>query len=237
MNKKKKLWTVIGVVALVVVLVAAALIGRFAPAADPHAGHDHDADPHTSTTADPHAGHNHGDSLHTTAKPDGNTANTVVCIPTKNDDGTYSFVLRDQKGHELFRKSGLDRAPLTERISDQVYSVGWPTGAGPNDYQQVYYHLQTGQVSQVFDSPLASDGVRVIVPRALKKSYAVIVQDLFDAKVYSKTYPLPGAYTGGDYTVVGGKLDPETKKVRVTYLVSEKAERTAAFIPLYPEDK
>ena len=238
MNKKNKKLIVGGVIALAVILVAAALIGRFSPAADPHAGHDHGTQ--QTDPADPHAGHDHGTQQTDPANPTGSGSGTghthapnseakIIYKPTEHEDGTYSFTLKDPSGKVLFSKDGLDRYPLVEGISEDVYSVGWPTGTGPNDFQQVYCHREKGLVSQVFDGPIGSDGVRVALPH----KDGVLVRDVFDEKAYSKVHPLPNAYTKGAFVIAGGKLIEGHKAVRVSYVTDDKGTTVTTVIELY----
>lgn len=241
MNKKNKLWTIIGVSALVVVLVAAALIGRFAPAADPHAGHDHANDGQTNVT-DEH-GHDAGVHDQETSANDGGTKSTtahihsdakIVYTPEEKSDGTYAFTLKDKDGKVLFSKDGLDRYPLQEAVSTDVYRLGWPTGTGPNDFQEIYCNRETGQISEVFDGAVASDGVRIALPIGDgKKGYSILVRNVFD-KGFAKEYKLEDAVMGGKYAVTAGKL-MDKGHVKVTYLTDNKGGYKAIDIDLYAE--
>ena len=229
MNKKNKLWAIIGVSVVVVALVAVALIGRFAPAADPHAGHDHDADPHTSTT-DGHGHEGEGDTQPTGSHSHGSTK--IKYEPKENGDGTYSFTLKDPNGKLLFSKDGLDRYPLVENVSEDVYRLGWPTGSGPNDFQEVYCHRKSGQVSEVFDGAVASDGVRIALPIGdSQKGYSILVRNVFDND-YTKEHKLEDAFKGGKYAVLSGKMAKD-KTVRIIYLAGSDGTHKNILIDLY----
>ena len=235
MKKKNKLWTIIGVSALVVVLLAAGLIGHFAPAADPHAGHNHGDEGQTQATDEHgHAVGEHDNENKTEAQE--NTPAKIVYAVQQNEDGTYSFVLKDRAGKVLFTQNGLDRAPLAESVSKDVFTLGWPTGQGPNDFKQIYCNTKTGKYSPVFDGPVASDGVRVLLPKGVVDGeYLVEVRDLFNEKGYSKTHVLKSAYTEGSYAVMGGKLAANKRQVHVTYCVDKDGAHTIAMIDLYAE--
>lgn len=226
MNKKNKGLIIGGVIALVVILVAAALIGQFGPASDPHAGHDHDTQQTNPTGSGNPSGTSGTGTGHTHAP---NSEAKMTYNPVENKDGTYSFTIKSKDGKVLFSKDGLDRYPLVEAVNEDMYSVGWPTGTGPNDFQQIYCHREKGLVSEVFDGPIGSDGVRVAVPH----KDGVLVRDIFDKKAYSKVHTLPNAYTKGDYVITGGKLIDGQKAVRVTYVVDKKGTNATAVIELY----
>lgn len=165
------------------------------------------------------------------------TAETLDVSYTLEKDNTFTLTIKDHDGTVLLTKTGLKQKALAEQVSDTVFSLGWATGTGANDYEMVYCSRMTCQVSEVFVSPFACDGVRVVLPQGNNKDgYSVLIRDVFDSKGYSKTYPLTDAYTKGDQAVVfGGKL-VGNGQATVSYLVGPNREHRIVQFDLY-EDK
>lgn len=185
--------------------------------ADPHAGHDH-----SSNLGDGHYegdGHNHG-----TAATANSNAKVKYQLYT-NADKTYRVVFRDAKGAILMEQDKIPNQPVREAVDadNGIYSAGWATGKGPNDYAHIYYNEKTGQVSETITAPRGTDGVRVAYGSADQKK--VIVQDLFDKNAYYKEYELSGADTTADDIIMGGKLQSDKKSVTVAYLAVDGKTR------------
>lgn len=181
-----------------------------------------------------HEGHNHD-----TPAAEGHTHVAQVSGNyriEKAQDGTYTVTVTDKNGKALRTEKNLKNAPIVEKITDEVYSIGWATGTGPNDYKCLYGNSAKYLASEVFTSPLGCDGKRVAYPHAEKDGYAVTVQDVFDKAAYSRTHLLEDAYVGGDYTVAGGKLRQDGT-VNVAYVINKEGRTRSAVIPLYDEEK
>ena len=175
-----------------------------------------------AASGDDHAGHNHDQAV------------SLKYQATTGSDGTYGFVVQDHDGTELYSRTGLKYPPLKEGASDTVFSVSWATGTGPNDYVSVYFDRVHCRVSDLITAPVASDGTRVVYPVSKDGGCYVVVQDLFGDEKYTKEHHLTDAYTGGTYTVMGGKLVDGTR-ASVSYLVSENGEHRIVEFDLYED--
>lgn len=225
MKRQKKI-RIIVILVIAALLLGIAVVSRVAiqelGGNDPHAGHDHAQG--GQTTVDPHAGHDHG----TTKKPD---TGVLTYNVYSNADKTYRVVVRDAAKKTVFERDKMYNAPIKEDLSEDLFTLSWATDKGPNDFEYIFCNKKTGAVSQAFRGAHGFDGVRVAYPS--DDETTIIVQDIFDKKVYYKEYPLKDAYTEGKYVVVGGKLQADKKTVRFSYIVDEKGSTRQAVIKLY----
>ncbi|MBQ9842044.1 MAG: hypothetical protein IJO42_02920 [Clostridia bacterium] len=216
-----------GLIAIAALLTLSVLAGCSAPAdggdnnpdADPHAGHSH-AD--STPTEHDHAGHTHAQGV-----------TDPLAVSIKQNGETYSLTI-SHEGEALFEKKDLPRSPFKEKISDDIYAFFWATDYGPNDFCAVYCDPNNCRVSELFTSPFASDGVRVVLPQGGKGGYSVLIRDIFDADKYSKTYELEDAYTGADGSIFSGKMIDKTHCTVSYYTNKDGAHRIRQF-DLYAE--
>lgn len=216
--------SILGVVAIIVGIMVAV------PLANPesHDGHDHSHD--SSSVGDPHAGHNHNHNNSSAAKVRYQIYNTA--------NNTYRLAILNAQGNVVFEKGNLERAPMKETVDEAkgIYSLSWalykdPAKNGPNDFETIYYNEKTGAVSQLFVAPRACDGVRVAYGSTNQTK--VIVQDVFNKKVYYKEYPLPNPYTKGKDIIVGGRLHDNKKTAVISYITNEKGQTGHLSVKLY----
>lgn len=160
---------------------------------------------------------------------DHKTPASMPCNITTAENGTHGFVIQNHAGKELYALSGLKYAPVKETVNDTSYSVSWATGTDPNDYKSLYCDRLHCRISQPIPGVLGTDGVRVAYPLKKEDGCYVVVRDIYDEQVYSKSYKLMDAYLGEEYTVVGGEMVGDTR-LSVSYLVSALGEvRTTEF--------
>ena len=231
---KKKLtrkhWTVIGILLGVVAIFVALVI--FGPkhnpnsGADAHAGHNHAEGEEcgTGTTAGGHSandGHNHGAT----------TANGALNYRVyTNADKTYTLSVVDANNKELFKQDNLVNAPLKDEVTDDIFSLGWATGTGPNDFVHIFCNNKTGAVSREFVAPRGFDGVRIAYPN--EDQTKIIVENIFNDK-YHKEYDLENAHSKNGDVIVGGKLRTDKKTVLVTYYGDDEGNTVQSLIQLY----
>lgn len=191
--------------------------------ADPHAGHNHGSD-----LGDGHYegdGHDHGSSNTTAA-----IANAKVKYQMyKNADGTYRLAFRDSAGKVVTEFNNIAKQPMKETVDADkgVYSLGWASGSGPNDFYYVYYNEKTGQVSDQFHAPRGTDGTRVAY--GSEDQTKVIVQDLFSKSAYYKEYTLNAPSTTANNIIMSGKLQSDKKTVVISYVDTDGKTRHANF--------
>ena len=221
---KSQRTAIISLVCAAVILVGIAVMVKLSNAdvADEHAGHNHAAgDSYTDGEHYEGDGHDHG----TTDSSSDALSNRVYT----NADGTYRLQVIDKDNKVVFERNKLYNAPVKEKVSEHVTTLGWATGTGANDFEHIYYNTDTGEISTLFYAPRGCDGVRVAYSSADQTK--IIVQDIFNKNTYYKEYPLEGAYTGGDYVIQSGKLTDST--VTIFYVVGENNKTTSVRIPLY----
>lgn len=153
----------------------------------------------------------------------------------KAADGTLTLNVKDCEGNLLFAKTGLKQRVISENVNENVVQLSWVLNANPGGYECVYLNRLTCQVSDVIAGEQATDGTRIVLSQVKDGKLQVIARDLFDKNGYSATTLVEDAYTGGAYTVLGMKLNPNGQ-VRVTYLANEKGEDKAVMVNMY-EDK
>ena len=222
----------IGLIAIAALLTLSVLAGCSAPAdgddnnpdADPHAGHSHAGHTHADSTPTEHdhAGHTHAQGV-----------TDPLAVSIKQNGKTYSLTI-SHEGEVLFEKKDLPRSPFKEKVSDNIYAFFWATDHGPNDFCAVYCDPNNCRVSELFTSPFASDGVRVVLPQGGKGGYSILIRDIFDADKYSKTYELEDAYTGADGSIFSGKMIDKTHCTVSYYTNKDGAHRIRQF-DLYAE--
>lgn len=191
--------------------------------ADPHAGHNHGSD-----LGDGHYegdGHDHGHSNTTGANANAKVKYQIYT----NADKTYRLTFRDTAGKAVAEFNNIAKQPMKETVDADkgVYSLGWASGSGPNDFYCVYYNEKTGQVSDQFHAPRGTDGGRVAY--GSEDQTKVIVQDLFSKSAYYKEYTLNAPSTTADNIIVGGKLQSDKKTVVISYVDTDGKTRHANF--------
>lgn len=239
LSNKQALTIVISVACVIALLVGLLIV--IGPILGDNSGGHYEGDGHdhsqTGTTADPHAGHNHAAGEECTDTTDtGSTQNSTDKVKYQiytNTDKTYRVVFRDSAGTAVYEQDKIVKQPVRETVDADkgVYSLGWATGTGPNDYAHIYYNVKTGQVSKTIVAPRGCDGVRVAY--GSEDQTKVIVQDLFDNEVYYKEYALADAYTAATDIIIGGKLKDDKKTVTVSYVVDEKGSTRHINVNLY----
>lgn len=206
-----------GLIAIAALLTLTALVGCAAPA------DGDDKKPADSTpTENAHAGHSHAQG-----------AADSLAVSIKQDGKTYSLTV-SHEGEVLFEKKDLPRSPIKEKITEDVYAISWATGHGPNEFYSVYCDPANCRVSEMFTSPFASDGVRVVLPKGGKDGYSILIRDIFDADKYSKTYQLEDAYTGAEGSIFSGKMI-DTTHCTVSYYTSKEGAHRIRQFDLYAE--
>lgn len=229
----RKQWiAIISLVGVIAIVAGIMVVGNLSNAsiADPHAGHNHAPGEDCNTT--PTGGHYEGDG-HNHGAPT-NTANAKIKHQIYvNADKTYRLVFRDTAGKTLAEFDNIPKQPMTETVdaAKGIYSLAWATASGPNDYEQVYYNTLTGAVSEKFYAPRGTDGVRIAYSSPDQKS--ILVQDLFDKKVYYKEHPLKDAVEKKGNIIISGKLQADRKTVLISYCSSDSDNYAYANIPLY----
>ena len=222
---------VLCVAAIVAGILVAAKLGR-ASAADPHAGHNHAAGEGHSDDEEGHSendGHNHGSS-EGQDNPSGIDTGVLNYRVYTDEGNTFRVSVVDKNNKVLFQKNKLYNIPVAEKVTEDIFTISWATGDGPNDFEHVFCNKKTGAVSALFYAPRGYDGQRVAYSSA--DQTAIVVQDIFNKSAYLKHYTLKGAYTEGDYTIRSGVM-ADDKNVRVTYVVNKNNGTHTVTIPLY----
>lgn len=197
---------------------------------DPHAGHNHAAGEDCNVTTDPHAGHNHAAGEGSDHNEESETGVLNYRVYT-NADKTYRVAVVNTKNEVLFEQDKLYNAPVKEDVSEEIFTLGWATGNGANDFAHVFCNKKTGAVSQEFVAPRGYDGVRVAYPN--KDQTKIVVQDIFNKDTYYKEYALADAFRKDGDIVAGGKLQSDKKSVIVSYFTDEEGTIRQTVIHLY----
>ena len=68
-----------------------------------------------------------------------------------------------------------------------------------------------------------------------EEGYSILVRDIFDAKIYNKSYPLEDAYTGGDGGVIYSGTMQDEDTVRIAYYTAKDGTHRLRDFHLYAE--
>lgn len=172
---------------------------------DPHAGHDHSASGQQG--ADAHAGHDH-------SSYDIGKSYTV----TENANGTYSVSALSPHNEKIVIADNLTAKPACAKINNSVLLVGDTANAEVSARWAILCNGMTGQVSQRYDSCLATQGTAVVV--GTNNGATVVVKDAFTGTVHSTT-ALPGASAPDNRSIIQKTDWAENGDLIVTYLAGD----------------
>lgn len=216
--KKYRVWLI--ALAVVAVLVA---VSQMSKAVDPHAGHNHDANPHTeqNQNADPHAGHDHS----------GHKAENSYTINT-DQNGRYTVTVKDAHGDVIFSRGDLVDKPVCTKVNDQVLMVSQTTGADYGSHWSIFCNVQTNKISSLFNGCLYAKDTYVAYAAADANSFKVHVQDAFNKSAYYRSFVLEGAASPDGRPIISKVTPTQEGNLSITYWAgtTEKSIR----IPVVP---
>lgn len=213
--KKYRGW----IIALVVIAIMVAA-GLMRKAADPHAGHDHDANPHTeqNQNADPHAGHDHSNFK---------VENSYTITTNKNN--RHTIQVKDAHGQNIYSRQGLIEKPTCTKVNDKVLLIADTTSPLGSRWA-VFCDVINSKSSDTFTGCLATKDTYVAYATNTDNAWTVHVQDALDKQAFSQTYTLEdAASTDGRQVISKAELNAEGD-LSVTYWAGEQ-EKTAV-IPM-----
>ena len=201
--KKYRVWLI--VLAVVAVLVA---VSQMSKAVDPHAGHNHDTDPHTeqNQSADPHAGHDHS----------GYKAENSYTINT-DQNGHYTVTVKDAHGDVIFNRGNLVNKPVCTTVNDQVLMVIQNAGSDYGSHWAVFCNVQTNKISSVFNGCLYARDTYVAYVTTENNNFTVNVQDAFNKATYNRSYALEGAASADGRPIISKVTPTQDGSLSITY--------------------
>lgn len=111
-----------------------------------------------------------------------------------NGDYTYTYEIRDNKGNILLYESQSDSAPHIEMLSDSLLRCMIQSGTGILTQHTFYVNVETGAISETFNSVFDEHNGRVAYFLYLNSNHYIVVQDIFDKEAFFKEIELPGDY-------------------------------------------
>lgn len=111
-----------------------------------------------------------------------------------NGDYTYTYEIRDNKGNILLYESQSDSAPHIEMLSDSLLKCMIQSGTGYISQHTFYVNVETGAISETFNSVFDELNGRVAYFLYLNSNHYIVVQDIFDKEAFFKEIELPGDY-------------------------------------------
>lgn len=111
-----------------------------------------------------------------------------------NGDYTYTYEIRDNKGNILLYESQSDSAPHIEMLSDSLLKCMIQSGTGYISQHTFYVNVETGAISETFNSVFDEHNGRVAYFLYLNSNHYIVVQDIFDKEAFFKEIELPGDY-------------------------------------------
>lgn len=212
--KKYRVWII--VVAAAALLIAVGTLRK--NTADPHAGHDHAANPHTEQSADPHAGHDHSDYT-----PD--KSYTV----TTDANGRYTLEVRDAHGSAIIKRQNMLDKPVCTAVNEDILCVT-SGDVAPSARWAVFCNVKQGTTSNMFTGCLATKGTYVAYGTNTDGAWQVHVQDALNPSAYSKVYTLEGARAIDSRSVID-KAELKDGSLLVTYWAGDTAATTTISMP------
>lgn len=111
-----------------------------------------------------------------------------------NGDYTYTYEIRDNKGSILLYESQCKNQPHIEMISDSLLRCMIQSGTGILTQHTFYVNVETGAISETFNSAFDEHDGRVAYFLYLNSNHYMVVQDIFDKEAYFKEIEIPGDY-------------------------------------------
>ena len=226
----RKQWTAILSLLGVVAILAGIIVMSGLGGGDPHAGHNHDDEGNTAATDE----HGHPVGAHGTADNHGhgNTTGNVRYEVYTNADKTYSDAIYNSKNELLLKRDSLPYRPYKTKDASGLSLIYCQTAEyGYTSGDTIFCNEDKQVLSDVFHGVLATDGVRVAYCSA--DDTKVLVQDIFNKKVYYKEYDLPNVVENGYSTVQHAVSRADKKTVTVTYTNDKEGNTVRYPIKLY----
>lgn len=214
--KKYRVWII--VIAAAALLIAVGTLRK--NTADPHAGHDHAANPHTEQTqnADPHAGHDHSDYK----------AENSYTITT-DSNGRYAVEVKDAHGAAIIKRQNMLDKPVCTAVNEDILCVT-SGDAAPSARWAVFCNVKQGTASNMFTGCLATKGTYVAYGTNTDGAWQVHVQNALNPSAYSKVYTLEGARAIDSRSVID-KAELKDGSLLVTYWAGDTAATTTISMP------
>ncbi len=215
----KKYRVLIIALAVIAVMVAAGLMRK---ATDPHAGHDHDANPHTEQTqnADPHAGHDHSNYK---------VENSYTITTNKN--GRHTIQVKDAHGQNIYSRQGLIDKPICTKVNDDILLVTNFTEASFASRWAVFCDVINGRSSNVFTGCLVTKGTHVAYATNTDNAWTVHVQDALNKQASSQSYTLEGAASPDGRAVISKAELNDAGDLSVTYWAGTQEKTMVISMP------
>lgn len=212
--KKYRVWII--VVAAAALLIAVGTLRK--NTVDPHAGHDHAANPHTEQSADPHAGHDHSDYK---------AANSYTV--TTDANGRYTLEVKDAHGSAIIKRQNILDKPVCTAVNEDILCVT-SGDVAPSARWAVFCNVKQGTTSNMFTGCLATKGTYVAYGTNTDGAWQVHVQDALNPSAYSKVYTLEGARAIDSRSVID-KAELKDGSLLVTYWAGDTAATTTISMP------
>lgn len=156
---------------------------------------------------------------------------TDLYTVTKNEDNTHSYSFADLNGNILFEKENVVREPKINMVSINVYELITQAGTGLSTNWAVYCDVENSKVSETFHYVLGVKGDYVVCADYEEGKHFIIVQNIFDKSVYSKTYELENVSPVAADFALGCEFDSDNE-VTITYLTGEDYTETKLTIDI-----
>ena len=111
-----------------------------------------------------------------------------------NGDFTYTYEIRDRQGNMLLYESQCEREPHIEMLNDNLLKCMIQYGTGITAQSTFYVNVETGAVSEAFNSVYDEHEGRTAYFLYLNSKHFMVVQDIFDKEVFYKEIQIPGDF-------------------------------------------
>lgn len=148
---------------------------------------------------------------------------------TRQEDHTYDYWVKDRQGNVLVSQTGSPKEPMINVIGEDMIRVSSQAGTGTGTQSTVYFNVDQGMSSQIFQAVLGEYQDKVIYVQWKDNRFCVVVQDIFDPSIFYRETLLEDVFAAAD-PVVGIKLDGDTAVI--TYLRGEDYTQTEISIDL-----
>ena len=214
--KKYRGW----IIALAVIAVMVT-IGTLRNAVDPHAGHDHETDPHTEQTqsGDPHEGHDHSNYK----------VENSYTISTNNNN-RHTIQVKDAHGQVIYSRQGLTDKPTCTKVNDSVLKVEDNTSS-LSGHWVVLCDVMNSKSSDVFTGCLATKGTYVAYATSENNTWTVHVQNALDKNAAAQTYTLEGAASPDGREVISKAELNDLGDLNITYWAGTESKTTNISLP------
>ncbi len=153
---------------------------------------------------------------------------TMPYISTLHEDDSYTFA--DSRGNILYSSPFQKYLPRELQVSDHVYQITFSSGPSLSLRYSFFYDAEQEVISEIYDYVLGSDGEYVVCGSYQDGQCRIVVSNIFDPDVYSKTYVLNNTSTVVDFAS-GCEFRADGNAV-VTYLVGEDYEEATLAVEI-----